>query len=121
MILQRRLKNRKPKLIVSFFLFFFFLCVYHLISVLRFCFLIQDKIELQDFSLGSCPPTLGDQGMRWITSGDRVSHIYSELQVHLKVSLAHNLLKSDVQLLGSFFFSKNAGELRFIILRRKMG
>jgi len=102
MILQRRLKNRKPKLIVSFFFyFFFFLCVYHLISVLRFCFLIQDKIELQDFSLGSCPPTLGDQGMRWITSGDRVSHIYSELQVHLKVSLAHNLLKSDIQLLGS--------------------
>ncbi|CAD6239393.1 unnamed protein product [Miscanthus lutarioriparius] len=42
---ERRLKNRKPKLI--------------------------DKIELQDFSLGSCPPTLGDQGMRWITSGDR--------------------------------------------------
>ncbi|KAL6626670.1 hypothetical protein ACP70R_030396 [Stipagrostis hirtigluma subsp. patula] len=42
---ERRLKNRKPKLI--------------------------DKIELQDFSLGSCPPTLGDQGMRWITSGDQ--------------------------------------------------
>ncbi|KAJ1282797.1 hypothetical protein BS78_03G079300 [Paspalum vaginatum] len=42
---ERRLKNRKPKLI--------------------------DKIELQEFSLGSCPPTLGDQGMRWITSGDQ--------------------------------------------------
>jgi len=43
--------------------------------------------------------------MRWITSGDRVSHIYSELQVHLKVSLAHNLLKSDIQLLGSYIDS----------------
>ncbi|KAK3160239.1 hypothetical protein QOZ80_1BG0056990 [Eleusine coracana subsp. coracana] len=42
---ERRLKNRKPKLI--------------------------DKIELQEFSLGSCPPILGDQGMRWITSGDQ--------------------------------------------------
>ncbi|CAO2204821.1 unnamed protein product [Urochloa humidicola] len=42
---ERRLKNRKPKLI--------------------------DKIELQEFSLGSCPPTLGDEGMRWITSGDQ--------------------------------------------------
>ncbi|KAL6847833.1 hypothetical protein ACP4OV_021961 [Aristida adscensionis] len=41
---ERRLKNRKPKLI--------------------------DKIELQEFSLGSCPPTLGEQGMRWITLGD---------------------------------------------------
>ncbi|XP_062198964.1 uncharacterized protein LOC133901402 isoform X2 [Phragmites australis] len=42
---ERRLKSRKPKLV--------------------------DKIELQEFSLGSCPPTLGDQGMRWITSGDQ--------------------------------------------------
>ncbi|CAO2185477.1 unnamed protein product [Urochloa humidicola] len=42
---ERRLKNRKPKLI--------------------------DKIELQEFSLGSCPPTLGDEGMRWITSGEQ--------------------------------------------------
>ncbi|KAG2595919.1 hypothetical protein PVAP13_5KG117400 [Panicum virgatum] len=42
---ERRLKNRKPKLI--------------------------DKIELQEFSLGSCPPALGDEGMRWITSGDQ--------------------------------------------------
>ncbi|CAO2174462.1 unnamed protein product [Urochloa humidicola] len=42
---ERRLKNRKPKLI--------------------------DKIELQEFSLGSCPPTLGDGGMRWITSGEQ--------------------------------------------------
>jgi len=67
---ERRLKNRKPKLI--------------------------DKIELQEFSLGSCPPTLGDQGMRWITSGDQVSHIYSEPQVHLKVSLVH-----IISLLGS--------------------
>uniref|UniRef100_A0A453DT98 SMP-LTD domain-containing protein n=1 Tax=Aegilops tauschii subsp. strangulata TaxID=200361 RepID=A0A453DT98_AEGTS len=42
---ERRLKNRKPKLI--------------------------DKIELQEFSLGSCPPTLGEQGMRWMTSGEQ--------------------------------------------------
>lgn len=35
----------------------------------------QDKIELQEFSLGSCPPTLGDEGMRWITSGDQVSRL----------------------------------------------
>ncbi|KAF8780020.1 hypothetical protein HU200_001984 [Digitaria exilis] len=42
---ERRLKNRKPKLI--------------------------DKIELQEFSLGSCPPTLGEEGMRWITSGEQ--------------------------------------------------
>ena len=35
----------------------------------------QDKIELQEFSLGSCPPALGDEGMRWITSGDQVSRL----------------------------------------------
>ncbi|XP_051222670.1 uncharacterized protein [Lolium perenne] len=42
---ERRLKSRRPKLI--------------------------DKIELQEFSLGSCPPTLGEQGMRWMTSGEQ--------------------------------------------------
>ncbi|OAY67133.1 Synaptotagmin-5 [Ananas comosus] len=44
-IVERRLKNRRPKLI--------------------------EKIELQDFSLGSCPPDLGRQGIRWVTSGDQ--------------------------------------------------
>ncbi|KAF2948221.1 synaptotagmin-5 isoform X1 [Oryza sativa Japonica Group] len=42
---EKRLKHRKPKLI--------------------------DKIELQEFSLGCCPPTLGEHGMRWMTSGDQ--------------------------------------------------
>ncbi|XP_072999935.1 uncharacterized protein [Typha latifolia] len=44
-IVERRLKNRKPKLI--------------------------EKIELQEFSLGTCPPNLGQRGIRWITSGDQ--------------------------------------------------
>ncbi|XP_010916384.1 uncharacterized protein [Elaeis guineensis] len=44
-IVERHLKNRKPKLI--------------------------EKIELQEFSLGSCPPILGRQGTHWITSGDQ--------------------------------------------------
>ncbi|OEL23269.1 hypothetical protein BAE44_0015712 [Dichanthelium oligosanthes] len=38
----------------------------------RFQSTVEDKIELQEFSLGSCPPTLGDEGMRWITSGDQI-------------------------------------------------
>ncbi|GJN37587.1 hypothetical protein PR202_gb26560 [Eleusine coracana subsp. coracana] len=38
----------------------------------RFQSTVEDKIELQEFSLGSCPPILGDQGMRWITSGDQL-------------------------------------------------
>nr|CAB3476439.1 unnamed protein product [Digitaria exilis] len=70
---ERRLKNRKPKLIVSFvFYFIFFSCAHHMISVLRFSSYHQDKIELQEFSLGSCPPTLGEEGMRWITSGEQL-------------------------------------------------
>ncbi|ONK81485.1 uncharacterized protein A4U43_C01F29630 [Asparagus officinalis] len=44
-IVERRMKNRKPKLI--------------------------EKLELQEFSLGSCPPNLGRTGMHWITSGDQ--------------------------------------------------
>ncbi|XP_015882982.2 synaptotagmin-4 [Ziziphus jujuba] len=32
---------------------------------------IIEMIELQEFSLGSCPPTLGLQGTRWSTSGDQ--------------------------------------------------
>ncbi|KAJ4960703.1 hypothetical protein NE237_020613 [Protea cynaroides] len=35
-----------------------------------------EKIELQDFSLGSTPPILGLHGTRWATSGDqRIMHI----------------------------------------------
>ncbi|WOL02840.1 hypothetical protein Cni_G11559 [Canna indica] len=30
-----------------------------------------EKIELQEFSLGSCPPNLGQNGVQWITSGDQ--------------------------------------------------
>ncbi|KAM0880166.1 hypothetical protein ACQ4PT_033790 [Festuca glaucescens] len=37
---------------------------------------VEDKIELQEFSLGSCPPTLGEQGKRWMTSGEQVSCPY---------------------------------------------
>ncbi|ESW32372.1 hypothetical protein PHAVU_002G316700 [Phaseolus vulgaris] len=42
-IVEKRLKLRKPRFI--------------------------EKVEVQDFSLGSCPPSLGLQGMRWSTSG----------------------------------------------------
>ncbi|TYJ98991.1 synaptotagmin-5-like [Cucumis melo var. makuwa] len=44
--LQKRLKDRKSRLI--------------------------EKIELLDFSLGSCPPSLGLSGTRWSTCGDEV-------------------------------------------------
>ncbi|KAI9088049.1 hypothetical protein K1719_030026 [Acacia pycnantha] len=43
-IVEKRLKLRKPKLI--------------------------ERVELQDFSLGSSPPSLGLQGMQWLTIGD---------------------------------------------------
>ncbi|XP_027340284.1 synaptotagmin-4-like isoform X2 [Abrus precatorius] len=42
-IVEKRLKLRKPRFI--------------------------EKVEVQEFSLGSCPPSLGLQGMRWSTSG----------------------------------------------------
>lgn len=49
-IVERRMKQRKPKLI--------------------------EKIELQEFSLGSKPPLLGLRGIRWSTSGDqRIVHL----------------------------------------------
>ncbi|BAT72781.1 C2 and GRAM domain-containing protein [Vigna angularis] len=44
-IVEKRLKLRKPRFI--------------------------EKVEVQEFSLGSCPPSLGLQGMRWSTSGDQ--------------------------------------------------
>ncbi|KAK7398912.1 hypothetical protein VNO78_10086 [Psophocarpus tetragonolobus] len=46
-IVEKRLKLRKPRFI--------------------------EKVEVQEFSLGSCPPSLGLQGMRWsISGGQRV-------------------------------------------------
>ncbi|KAK9071840.1 hypothetical protein SSX86_008270 [Deinandra increscens subsp. villosa] len=44
-IVEKRLKHRKPKLI--------------------------EKIELLEFSLGSCPPILGMHGAQWSTTGDQ--------------------------------------------------
>lgn len=46
-IVERRLRHRKSKLI--------------------------EKIDLQEFSLGSLPPLLGLHGTRWVTSGDQKS------------------------------------------------
>ncbi|XLR44127.1 hypothetical protein S83_028787, partial [Arachis hypogaea] len=31
----------------------------------------RERVELQEFSLGSCPPSMGLQGMRWSTIGDQ--------------------------------------------------
>ncbi|ERN03977.1 extended synaptotagmin-1 isoform X1 [Amborella trichopoda] len=48
-IVEKRLKLRKPKLI--------------------------QKLDLQEFSLGSCPPIIGSQGTYWSTTGDqRIMH-----------------------------------------------
>lgn len=44
-MVERRLKERKPKLI--------------------------EKLELQEFSLGSCPPTLGQHGVHWVSLGQQ--------------------------------------------------
>ncbi|MFS7962077.1 putative C2 domain, synaptotagmin-like mitochondrial-lipid-binding domain, C2 domain superfamily [Helianthus anomalus] len=44
-IVEKRLKHRKPKLI--------------------------EKIELLEFSLGSCPPILGMHGAQWLTAGEQ--------------------------------------------------
>ncbi|XLT73286.1 hypothetical protein HN873_029712, partial [Arachis hypogaea] len=32
-----------------------------------------ESVELQEFSLGSCPPSMGLQGMRWSTIIDQYS------------------------------------------------
>ncbi|KAM7267043.1 hypothetical protein ACFE04_009209 [Oxalis oulophora] len=44
-VVEKRLKHKRPKFI--------------------------EKIELQDFSLGSCPPNLGLHGIRWSASSDQ--------------------------------------------------
>ncbi|XP_061357579.1 synaptotagmin-5-like isoform X2 [Gastrolobium bilobum] len=44
-IVEKRLKRRKPRFL--------------------------ERVELQEFSLGSCPPSLALQGMRWLTIGDQ--------------------------------------------------
>ncbi|XP_065860725.1 uncharacterized protein [Euphorbia lathyris] len=67
-IVEKRLKQRKSKLI--------------------------ERIELEEFSLGSSPPYLGRQGTRWSTSGDqRFMHIgfdweTSDLRIMLLAKLA---------------------------------
>ncbi|KAL5228818.1 hypothetical protein ABZP36_017083 [Zizania latifolia] len=90
-IVERRLKSRKPKLI--------------------------DKIELQEFSLGSCPPTLGEQGMRWMTSGDqqvmRLGFDWdsNEMSVMLLAKLAKPLIGAARIVINSIHIK---GDLRLI-------
>ncbi|KAL4371755.1 hypothetical protein AHAS_Ahas06G0197500 [Arachis hypogaea] len=42
----------------------------------------RERVELQEFSLGSCPPSVGLQGMRWSTIGDQVL-----IQTQMKMSI----------------------------------
>ncbi|XXG83764.1 hypothetical protein AAC387_Pa10g1447 [Persea americana] len=71
-IVENRLKHRKPALI--------------------------EKIELLEFSLGSCPPSLGLNGIHWSTTGDqRVMRIgfdwdTNEMNIMLLAKLAKPLL-----------------------------
>ncbi|XP_075508656.1 uncharacterized protein LOC142545378 isoform X1 [Primulina tabacum] len=70
-VIERRLKHRKSRLF--------------------------EKIELQEFSLGSCPPVFGLNGIRWATSGDqRVMHLgftwdTSDVNILLSAKLAKPL------------------------------
>ncbi|XP_048500476.1 uncharacterized protein LOC104893574 isoform X2 [Beta vulgaris subsp. vulgaris] len=88
---MRRLKYRKPRLV--------------------------ERFELEEFSLGSCPPSLGLQGMRWSTVGDqRILHTSfiwetEEMSIMLLAKLAkplygtariainYLLIKGDLQLM----------------------
>ncbi|CAK7349717.1 unnamed protein product [Dovyalis caffra] len=71
-IVEKRLKQRSSKLI--------------------------EKIELQEFSLGSCPPSLGLHGTHWSTSGDqRIMHLdfewdTSDMSILLLAKLAKPLM-----------------------------
>ncbi|KAM7482995.1 hypothetical protein LguiB_007578 [Lonicera macranthoides] len=71
-IVEKRLKHRKSKLI--------------------------ERIELQAFSLGSCPPILGIHGTQWTTSGDqRIMRLgfdwdTSEISIMLLAKLAKPLM-----------------------------
>ncbi|XP_019443304.1 PREDICTED: synaptotagmin-5-like isoform X4 [Lupinus angustifolius] len=71
-IVETRLKLRKPRLL--------------------------ERVELQEFSLGSCPPSLGLQGMRWSTIGDqRVMQVgfdwdTNEMSILLLAKLAKPLI-----------------------------
>ncbi|KAJ1379535.1 Synaptotagmin-like mitochondrial-lipid-binding domain [Sesbania bispinosa] len=38
---------------------------------IRLSAIVEERVELQEFSLGSCPPSLALQGMRWSTVGDQ--------------------------------------------------
>ncbi|XP_022994080.1 synaptotagmin-5-like isoform X2 [Cucurbita maxima] len=57
-----------------------------------------EKIELLDFSLGSCPPSLGLSGARWSTCGDeRIMHLSfdwdtNEMSILLQAKLAKPLM-----------------------------
>ncbi|KAE9586055.1 hypothetical protein Lalb_Chr24g0397841 [Lupinus albus] len=71
-LVETRLKLRKPRLL--------------------------ERVELQDFSLGSCAPSLGLQGMRWSTIGDqRVMQVgfdwdTNEMSILLLAKLAKPLI-----------------------------
>lgn len=68
---ERRLKHRKPKLL--------------------------ETVQLQEFSLGSCPPILGLQGAQWLASGDQqvlqmgFDWVTNELSILLFAKLAKPL------------------------------
>ncbi|KAE9588223.1 hypothetical protein Lal_00002845 [Lupinus albus] len=59
---------------------------------------LLERVELQEFSLGSCPPTLGLQGMRWSTIGNqRVMQVdidwnTNEMSILLLAKLAKPLM-----------------------------
>ncbi|XP_028786874.1 extended synaptotagmin-1-like [Neltuma alba] len=90
-IFEKRLKLRKPGLI--------------------------ERFELQEFSLGTCPPSLGLQGIRWSTSGDqRVMQMgldwdTNEMSILMLVKLAKPLMGTTRIVINSLHIK---GDLLFI-------
>ncbi|XP_019189776.1 PREDICTED: synaptotagmin-5-like isoform X1 [Ipomoea nil] len=90
-MIERRLKHRKPRII--------------------------EKIELQEFSLGSRPPILGIHGIRWSTSGDqRILHMgfdwdTDDISVLLLAKLGKPLMGTARIVINSLHIK---GDLQFI-------
>ncbi|KAI8542902.1 hypothetical protein RHMOL_Rhmol08G0175700 [Rhododendron molle] len=65
---------------------------------MRFASIVEETMELQEFSLGSCPPTLGLHGTRWSTGVDqRIMHLgldwdSTDINIMLLAKLAKPLM-----------------------------
>ncbi|XP_051137774.1 synaptotagmin-5-like isoform X2 [Andrographis paniculata] len=86
----------------------------------RFASIVEEKIELQEFSLGSRPPLLGLHGTRWATSGDQLKQQFMRFSFDWDTEAVNIILlaKLATPLMGTARIAVNSihikGDIKFI-------